>query len=86
MVGYEYEYRAAEPFFASEALEEEPEGIVDIGYALVQFRVTGREFVLVLCRDDERVVRVNSAAKKGSGVRESSSPVNCRNGSSQMPQ
>lgn len=57
MVGYEYEYRAAEPFFASEALEEEPEGIVDIGYALVQFRVTGREFVLVLCRDDERVVR-----------------------------
>ena len=48
MVGYEYEYRAAEPFFASEALEEEPEGIVDIGYALVQFRVTGREFVLVL--------------------------------------
>ena len=51
MVGYEYEYRAAEPFFASEALEEEPEGIVDIGYALVQFRVTGREFVLVLCRD-----------------------------------
>lgn len=57
MVGYEYEYRAAEPFFASEALEEEPEGIVDIGYSLVQFRVTGREFVLVLCRDDERVVR-----------------------------
>lgn len=37
MVGYEYEYRAAEPFFASEALEEEPEGIVDIGYALVRF-------------------------------------------------
>ena len=57
MFGYEYEYRAAEPFFASEALEEEPEGIVDIGYSLVQFRVTGREFVLVLCRDDERVVR-----------------------------
>ena len=57
MVGYEYEERAAEPFFASEALEEEPEGVVVVGHALVYLRVSVREFVFVLCRDDERVVR-----------------------------
>ena len=47
MVGYEYEYRAAEPFFASEALEEEPEGIVDIGYSLVWGNIYALKFFLL---------------------------------------
>ena len=57
MVGHEDEDRAPEPLLAAEAFEETAEGLVVVGHALVDLRITVGQRRRVLFGHDERVVR-----------------------------